>query len=308
MDARGIAPLVVAVIVVAVGAAATPVTVDTIDVDPDHPLYPLEKIGERMKGAVGLVKDVDLMKERYAEFGRMCTKGKGSMYASVAREADNLADRCLRGARRAEVAEWLKAKEMEVLGRKLELLQEILPKLENQMTLYRAELEALLEFVQQVRTELEAGTLTPEQLEEKIEYIHGELENLAAQKREWMEALRATENFRVKVWCARAVTEHFNVEELIAKYQSLLSAVQAKLSTAPLRAGGVAGRVLCERAQELYARATAGAEENYIVAGELYAAVVLLQRAENILDHATAWQQQIKKRVEELRAFPKRGG
>jgi len=302
MDARGVAPLVVAVIIIAVGATATPVVVDTIDVDPDHPLYPVEKLGERIKGAVGLVKDVDLMKERYAEFGRMCDKGKGSQFASVAREADNLADRCLRGARRAEVAEWLKARETEVLRRKLELLQEILPKLENQVTLYRAELEALFEFVQQVRAELETGTLTSEQLEEKIEYLHGELENLATQKGEWLEALRATENFRVKTWCAKAVTEHFNIEELIARYQSLLSAVQAKLSTAPLRAGGIAGRVLCERAQKLYTRATAGIEENYIVVGELYAAVVLLQRAENILDHATVWQQQIQRRTEELRA------
>jgi thioesterase domain-containing protein len=84
LDQRGVAAVTVVVIIAvsAGGAVATPVAVDLADVDPDHPLYGLERLGERIRR----VGDVDQMKERWAEFQRMEGKAKGWKYRNILAE------------------------------------------------------------------------------------------------------------------------------------------------------------------------------------------------------------------------------
>lgn len=81
MDEKGIAVVVVAVVVLATagGAVAAPVIVDAVDVDPDHPLYALERLGERIQ----LVSDVDQMMERWNEYVRVTERGKGARFRPV---------------------------------------------------------------------------------------------------------------------------------------------------------------------------------------------------------------------------------
>ncbi|MEM2600488.1 MAG: hypothetical protein QXE29_01940, partial [Candidatus Hadarchaeales archaeon] len=75
MESRGIAPLIaVVVIVTALGTStAIPVAASVADVDPDHPLYSLKRIGERIRG----LSDVEQMKLRWQEYQKMVEKGKG---------------------------------------------------------------------------------------------------------------------------------------------------------------------------------------------------------------------------------------
>jgi hypothetical protein len=78
---RGVAALTAVVIIaVSTGAAvATPVVVDAADVDPDHPLYALERLGERIRR----VGDDDQMQERFEEYQRMVMKGKALKYRAI---------------------------------------------------------------------------------------------------------------------------------------------------------------------------------------------------------------------------------
>ncbi|MCS7131109.1 MAG: hypothetical protein NZ934_00030, partial [Hadesarchaea archaeon] len=74
---------VVAIIIVAAGAtAATPVAVDAADVDPDHPLYALERLGEKIRG----VSVEAQMRERWGEYARLVERGKGLEYRQVLEE------------------------------------------------------------------------------------------------------------------------------------------------------------------------------------------------------------------------------
>ncbi|MDI6883845.1 MAG: hypothetical protein QMD00_01710 [Hadesarchaea archaeon] len=84
LDQRGIAVVAVVVIIVASTgvSVATPVVVDAIDVDPDHPLYGLERLGERIR----MVGDEDQMKERCVEAYRMYGKGLVEKYKDIFEE------------------------------------------------------------------------------------------------------------------------------------------------------------------------------------------------------------------------------
>ena len=85
LDQRGMATVMVVVIIAASagGAVATPVVVDVADVDPDHPLYALERLGERVR----MVGDEDLMRERCFEGYRMWEKyGEAALRYDVFKE------------------------------------------------------------------------------------------------------------------------------------------------------------------------------------------------------------------------------
>jgi len=78
-----VAPLVVVVVAVLVGSAvAAPVVASAADVDPDHPLYPLKRVGERIRG----LDNVEQMKLRWQEYQRMAEKGKGLQYRHILQE------------------------------------------------------------------------------------------------------------------------------------------------------------------------------------------------------------------------------
>jgi len=84
IDQRGVAALIVLIIVLASAgaAAATPVAVDVADIDQDHPLYELERVGERIR----MVDNEHQMMERFQEYSKMCEKGKGSQYHAIMQE------------------------------------------------------------------------------------------------------------------------------------------------------------------------------------------------------------------------------
>lgn len=66
--------------------------VDESDVQPDHPLYSSERIGEGIKGttyAGGQDWQISLAEERVEEFATMVEKGKGQDYANLLEEADS---------------------------------------------------------------------------------------------------------------------------------------------------------------------------------------------------------------------------
>ncbi|MCK4405092.1 MAG: hypothetical protein KAV43_01115, partial [Hadesarchaea archaeon] len=84
LDQKGVAALAVVIVIAAsTGAAvATPVIVDVADVDPDHPLYGLERLGERIR----MVGDDDQMRERWGEYARLVDRGKGIGYKKILEE------------------------------------------------------------------------------------------------------------------------------------------------------------------------------------------------------------------------------
>ena len=85
LDQRGVAPITVVVIVLVSigGTIGVPVAVDVADVDPDHPLYALERFGERIR----MVDDEAQMKERCIEGYRMFEKyGEAALRYDVFKE------------------------------------------------------------------------------------------------------------------------------------------------------------------------------------------------------------------------------
>jgi hypothetical protein len=93
LDQRGVAAASIAIVIIAVagGVTAAPVVVDAVDVDPDHPLYALERLGERIRG----IGDVSQMKERWGEYQRMVARGKGLVYRAILEEFKHRMDKVL---------------------------------------------------------------------------------------------------------------------------------------------------------------------------------------------------------------------
>ncbi|MFB0500533.1 MAG: hypothetical protein ACETWO_04600 [Candidatus Hadarchaeaceae archaeon] len=81
--------MVVIAISLVSGSIVTPVVVDTLDVDPDHPLYVLERAGESIKelfvGGIGWERD--RAAERLDEYSRMVDKGKEVVYRELVEES-----------------------------------------------------------------------------------------------------------------------------------------------------------------------------------------------------------------------------
>jgi len=101
--------------------------VDVADVDPDHPLYGLERLGERIR----MVGDEDQMKERLGEFMAMVKKGIGKDYAAVMEEfrgkwKELVVDKPVDDAERKVLLEWMKERKHDLTEAQIELTRELL--------------------------------------------------------------------------------------------------------------------------------------------------------------------------------------
>lgn len=94
MSQAGVATVTITVAVVAVagGAVGTPVAVDEMDVQPDSPLYGLERAGETIKEATfagGQGWEIARGHERTSEFVNMANKRKAEGYTGLLNEAED---------------------------------------------------------------------------------------------------------------------------------------------------------------------------------------------------------------------------
>jgi hypothetical protein len=314
MEVKGIAPLVIAVIVVVAGgaSAAIPVAVDSIDVDPDSPLYALERLGERIKG----VSDVSAMKERFMEFSRMCDKGKGADFQHIYNEFSSTYEKLMQklpDAEKAKILEWAAQQEARMVKNRIQLLKQVA--IELKKSLKGTSEEVVLENVIQ---ELDACT---REVETKVAEVKSKLELLKQKVQEIKESrpriyvdtkanIAATieQSSQTKELEIRAEAEErksVKVENLLEEYQqfdSELAEIEAKLQLAPMVAGGKAARRLVEEAKKHRNMSESALKENRLgaAAGLLHVAEELLGRAQMILDHATEWE---KEHASQWRAY-----
>jgi len=301
METRGIAPLVVVVIVAAVagGSVAAPVAVDTIDVNPDSPLYALERLGERIKR----VDDVSLMKERFTEFSKMCDKGKGSQFLRIQEETETLYDKLqntLPETKKVEVANWLQAQEVRMAKNKVQLLKEAALRLKEELkgTVAENEVAKVVEDLQQCSQEVATNT---EEVQARIELLKQKVENLrtpyvARVRLQTVKALEAGKKvgdfeIAVKAEVAKVKTPPtLDFQKELSEFDTKLAEIKAKLELAPQVAGWKAAEELVREAEEHRDKALEAAEDNKVPIGLIYSAKVLLERAEKILDHAIDWE------------------
>ncbi|MEM2508360.1 MAG: DUF5667 domain-containing protein [Candidatus Hadarchaeales archaeon] len=185
---HGFAAVAVVIVLVSVGAGmATPVIVDSIDVNPDSPLYGLERIGERIREsfAGGQQMDISLAKERTAELELMVRRQKAERYAWL---ADEIAERLEKATERtAENVGLVRAMEaVQTHTRRLETL------LENENLPEKARLAVSFALcrssaVMGVLSEVQARVEARERIRERIREMREEFADL---KKEAEENLR----------------------------------------------------------------------------------------------------------------------
>ncbi|TDA33410.1 MAG: hypothetical protein DSO03_00300 [Hadesarchaea archaeon] len=303
MESRGIAPLIaVAVIVTALGAStAIPVAASVANVDPDHPLYPVKRMGERIRG----LSDVEQMKLRWQEYQKMVEKGKGLQYQSILKEfVDKLNSVAPYDVKtKQEIISWMQ-KQMPGIGEiRLKLAEQIAEEdkeLENEVRQIRAcwERERNLE-------DLSAGMLhLKERIRERVreQYLRIEnlLENACLKMRVqenlapiWQEARqRGEEILRTKFNHLREVFEN--------KYPEVEAMLFLASENLPGRraAERLVGLALKEKDLALHAY-----DEDLLgrAVGIMTSAVMHLRNAERILEHAQEWEPQNAPQWEEWR-------
>ncbi|KXB02393.1 hypothetical protein AKJ44_00660 [candidate division MSBL1 archaeon SCGC-AAA261F17] len=114
MSQAGVATvtITVAVVVVSGGAVGPPVAVDEMDVQPDSPLYGLERAGEAIKEATfagGQGWEIARGHERTSEFVNMANKRKAEGYTGLLNEAEDRFKKAIESA--GDVKSIQKAKE-----------------------------------------------------------------------------------------------------------------------------------------------------------------------------------------------------
>ena len=300
---RGVAAVTVVIIAVAgvVAGVATPVVVDLADVDPDHPLYGLERLGERIR----MVDDFGQMKDRFGEALRMCEKGKGLYYRGIIEEflekMKALAPEQFEAE--AHVIAWMQ-EHMPSIGKiKLLLLKEAAEHLKHGAP------PDVLEGAENCLKELEESELwPPENLDDilaRLELIKGQLENLHQRHpgpRGEVEIdidvyISVREN--VDVVYPRILVPKENLEEvyheLLERFDNKYDELMSLLETMPKDTHGArAAKVLAERAKVLGDSAVAAKNQGRLreAVGRLIAANRLIDIAEKIVEHIHEWEEE----------------
>ncbi len=310
LDQRGVAALTVVIIVAAsAGAAvATPVAVDAADVDPDHPLYGLERLGERIR----MVNNEHQMRERFQEYSKMCEKGKGSQYQAIMQEFREKMRNILENTpenteAKARAIAWMQ-EQMPGIGRiRLELMREAAVQLREDLEGAEAQtLENCLAELEECKSELNASPEKLDEIEAHLALIRERIENIAdrhgnrvrdrvfarlnveANVEENIEITIRGENF---VWRKIALENIY--QEQLERFDNLYAEVQAMLAGAPENTHGKhAAERLTEKAVELKDRAIEAYESEKIgrVLGLVHASNRLLSNAKMILEHASEWE------------------
>jgi len=318
-------PALIAVAVVAAGTVGTPVAVDIADVNPDHPLYGLERIGEKIR----MVSDTDQMKERWSEYAQMVERGKGLRYREILEEFREKLDELAPGdvAARREIVEWMQ-EQMPGIGRvQLGLQKEFASKLKERLSNrpgvppevqekienYIKELENLelenLE-LENLRTTIQAKA--QEKVRARLQLMREMLENIVEEvgEKEFAEEFLNIDNaiggVDEKIGIELALgkispTENFEekFKEKLGEFDNLLAEVQVMLGGAP---ENTHGRRACERlvdvSIELREKAVTAYENSMTRAalGLLHAAEMKLRAAKLILEHADEWEHEATER------------
>ena len=315
LDKRGVAPITIIVIVV-VSAGVTvgvPVAVDVADVDPDHPLYALERLGERIR----MIGDEDQMKERWGEYARLVDRGKGLEYKEILEEFVEKMRICVPWdvAAKQEVVQWMQD-QMPGIGRvHLKLCKEMLEKCKEDLPELEEELEDEIEAIEGYE---ELPTLPPELLEEiraRLHLIREKVEEHRARIREPIAVYFVIDDVLVDVDINVNVEVHISVEkplDLVAEFEKLLdefleelAEIEAKLEGAAVELeirpgvfkilqethGLYAVKRLVEVAKDHKERAEAAFEPRKAL-GLIHAAKTNLKQAEEILEHALEWEEE----------------
>lgn len=313
METKGLAPVVAIVILAAVsGSVATPVAIDTIDVDPDNPLYALEKFGEVIKR----VSDETRLQERLQEFTKMCEKGHGSRFTTVFSEYCELREKLIskypeNAPERLRVKELMRAHEAVLAKNRALLALEAAASLKKNVTTEEdAQLcENIMTKLTEVQREL---AKLPDVVEAKLELVEQQLEQLREKYRNRVEArvqtaLEARHRVRKTQIEEKTEVETKPVENIEAKLETIemkISKLEAELAVvsqmitpaevAVSPAGGRAATRLLQEAKELKEKAEDAITHGKLgrAFGLLTAAERLLTNAERILEHAENWEKE----------------
>ncbi|KXB03752.1 hypothetical protein AKJ45_00685 [candidate division MSBL1 archaeon SCGC-AAA261F19] len=189
------ATVLIAVVAVAGGAIGTPLAVDEVDVQPDSPLYGLEKAGEAIKEATfagGQGWEITRGRERVSEFINMVSKGKSEDYTGL---LNNAGDRFSKAIESAGNVEGLQ-KAQEAVDWHISVLENVR---ENVPEAAKPAISLAISRSTRgkaVITEVAAGELpggelmetTREEIRNRLRNIRQEIENLRSQIKENLEA------------------------------------------------------------------------------------------------------------------------
>jgi ElaB/YqjD/DUF883 family membrane-anchored ribosome-binding protein len=310
LDQRGIAAVTVVVIIAvsAGGAVATPVIVDVADVDPDHPLYGLERIGERIR----MIGDEDQMKERWGEYVRLVDRGKGLEYKNILEEFVEKMREVAPGdvAAKQEVVRWMQ-EQMPGIGLvKLKLQKELLQGLKEDLPEISDEIDDLIDEIENCEPQLRVPELR-ENARARMRLIREKLENLAERHRGRIRRpvnvyfhvdnvlvdVDITVNVEINITIERPPITVAKFDEKLEEFNELLAEVQAMLEGTP---ENTIGRRAAERLVEVAIRLKDKAVDAY-EAGKvrraltlIYAAKIHLYNAKRILEHASEWEPMFK--------------
>ena len=311
LDQRGVAAVTVVVIIaISLGAAvATPVVVDIADVDPDHPLYGLERLGERIR----MVGREDQMKERWGEYVRLVDRGKGLAYKNILEEFVERMREVAPGdvETRQEIVQWMQD-QMPGIGKvQLKLSKELCGGLKDDLPEIGEEIDEILDEISNCEEEFEIAELR-ENARARLRLIREKIENIVKQhKAQIVKPVNIyfdIDNVLVDVDVTVNVEVYINIvspvpittaefEEELEEFDELLAEVQSMLEGTPKNTHGrhVAER-LVQVAIKLKEKAVDAHKEGKIRKALvlIYAAKVHLRIAETILDHASEWELEFK--------------
>jgi hypothetical protein len=278
------------------------------NVDPDHPLYSLKRVGERIRG----LSAAEQMKLRWTEYQKMVEKGKGLQYQSVLKEfvdkLNSLAPYDMKT--KHEIITWMQGQMPGIGEIRLKLAEQACQgdeECENELEQIRACWER-----EKNPEDLSAGMLhLRERIRERVEERYLRVENLLEQA---CLRMRVQENLALVWQEARQRGENIlrtRFEHLREVFENEYLKVEAMLAAAP---ENLRGRVAAEKLVDLAVRenrlALDAFQENLLgrAVGLLTSAVIHLRNAERILERAEEWEpqnapqwQQWRERWENLR-------
>ncbi|MBA7602388.1 hypothetical protein ES703_09477 [subsurface metagenome] len=308
LDQKGVAALAVVIVIAAsTGAAvATPVIVDVADVDPDHPLYGLERLGERIR----MVGDDDQMRERWGEYARLVDRGKGIGYKKILEEFVEKMHAVAPGDVEAEREEiqWMQGQMLGICRVQLRLSKELCEGLKDDLPEVSEEINRICNEIENCEEWLEVAELR-ENARARLRLIREKIENIVRRHRARIRRpvniyfdidnvladVDVTVNIEVDITIVRPipiVAQSF--EEKLNEFKNLFAEVQAMLEGAPENTHGVrAVRQLVEVATKQYKNRAVTAYEGEKLRralGLIHAAIMPLRNAKLILEHASEWE------------------
>lgn len=313
LDQRGVAATTVFVIIaISSGAAVvTPAAVDVVGVDPDHPLYGLERLGERIR----MIGDEDQMMERWGEYQRMVAKGMGLGYKVILEEFVQKMREVVPGdvAAKQDIVQWMQEQSPEIGSVQLKLFKELGAKLKE-------DLEGLTEVPEEIENEIEeienylgewqdASSELRENIKAHLRLIRERLENIAERHSERVRKplfayfdidnilfeadLMASVELKIHgIWPPSLPVEF---EEKLEEFENKLSEIEIMLEGSENTPGKRAVERLLEVAVRHRDNALMAYENKVRMALALiHTADIHLRNVERILEHASEWEPKFK--------------